>query len=163
MYSELYSELCSASLCLRFFLSSLQSFSGSFCLESSQIPLINEANSCLAIRPLFKVVFLMRPWAIINLGLVSFFLWAFTLNLPLHSALQSNHLFRGLSLQKASYSGSLGGSVKCLTLAQVMISWFNEFEPLIWLCADSSNPGACFRFCLLLSPPLPCLHSVSLS
>ena len=25
------------------------------------------------------------------------------------------------------------------------------FEPCIWLCADSSEPGACFRFCLLLS------------
>ena len=40
-----------------------------------------------------------------------------------------------------------------------------EFEPRIGLCADSSEPGACFGFCvsLSLSLPLPCLHPVSLS
>ena len=33
-----------------------------------------------------------------------------------------------------------------------------EFEPRVGLCADSSEPGACFRFCVSLSlyapPPL---------
>ena len=38
------------------------------------------------------------------------------------------------------------------------------FEPRIWLCADSSEPGACFGICvsLSLSASLPCSHSVSL-
>ena len=39
-----------------------------------------------------------------------------------------------------------------------------EFEPHIRLCAESSEPGACFRFCVSLAPlPLPCSCSVSLS
>ena len=39
-----------------------------------------------------------------------------------------------------------------------------ESEPRIGLCADSSEPGACFGFCVSqsLSLPLPRLHSVSL-
>ena len=45
-------------------------------------------------------------------------------------------------------------SVKHLTSAQVMISWFHEFEPHVGLCADISEPGTCFRFCLPLSLPL---------
>ena len=48
----------------------------------------------------------------------------------------------------------------CLTLARVMISAC-EFEPRIRLCADSSEPGASFRFCLPLSLPLLHLQSVS--
>ena len=36
------------------------------------------------------------------------------------------------------------------------------FEPRIGLCADSSEPGACFGFCLLLPLPLPPLRSVSI-
>ena len=36
-----------------------------------------------------------------------------------------------------------------------------EFEPRIGLCADGSEPGACFGFCVCLS--LCPLHSVSLS
>ena len=43
------------------------------------------------------------------------------------------------------------------TSAQVMILWFVEFEPHIRLCADSSKPGAYFRFCVSLSLPLSCL------
>ena len=35
-----------------------------------------------------------------------------------------------------------------------------EFEPRIRLCADSSEPGACFGFCVSLSAPP---HSLSLS
>ena len=38
------------------------------------------------------------------------------------------------------------------------------FEPRVGLCADSSEPGACFRFCVSLSLcPSPCSCSVSLS
>ena len=50
-------------------------------------------------------------------------------------------------------------SVKRLTSAQVMISLtLREFEPRVGLCADSSEPGAPFGFCVSLSlptPPLP--------
>ena len=39
-----------------------------------------------------------------------------------------------------------------------------EFEPRVGLCADSSEPGACFGFCVSLSlPALPRSHSVSLA
>ena len=38
-----------------------------------------------------------------------------------------------------------------------------EFKPHVGFCADSSEPGACFRFCVSLSLPLPCSHSISLS
>ena len=38
-----------------------------------------------------------------------------------------------------------------------------EFEPRAGLCADSSEPGACFRFCAFLSlHPYP-VHALSLS
>ena len=53
-------------------------------------------------------------------------------------------------------------SVKHLTLALVMISRFVSSNPLIGLCADRSEPGVCFRFCVSLSPSAG-LHSVSLS
>ena len=52
-------------------------------------------------------------------------------------------------------------SVKRLTSAQVMISRVCELEPLTGLCADSSEPGACFELCLPLSLALPCSHSLS--
>ena len=38
-----------------------------------------------------------------------------------------------------------------------------EFEPRVTLCADSSEPGACFRFCVSLCLSLPSSHSLSLS
>ena len=38
-----------------------------------------------------------------------------------------------------------------------------EFEPRIWLCADSSEPGACFRFCVSLSLCPSPAHALSLS
>ena len=38
------------------------------------------------------------------------------------------------------------------------------FEPRVRLCADGSEPGACFGFCVSLSLcPSPCSHSISLS
>ena len=46
-------------------------------------------------------------------------------------------------------------SVGCLTLDfgsghDLMV---HEFELLVGICADSSEPGACFRLCLALSAP----------
>ena len=38
-----------------------------------------------------------------------------------------------------------------------------EFKPCVGLCADSSEPGACFGFCVSLSLHLLHSHSVSLS
>ena len=38
-----------------------------------------------------------------------------------------------------------------------------EFEPHVRLCADSSESGMCFGFCVSLSLPLPCSSSVSFS
>ena len=37
------------------------------------------------------------------------------------------------------------------------------FELRIGLCGDSSEPGACFGFCLLLSSPPPVVLCLSLS
>ena len=42
-------------------------------------------------------------------------------------------------------------SVKRPTSAQVTILRVREFEPRVGLCADSSDPGACFGFCVSLS------------
>ena len=38
-----------------------------------------------------------------------------------------------------------------------------EFEPHVGLCADSSEPGACFGFCIFLSLCPSSTHSLSLS
>ena len=56
-------------------------------------------------------------------------------------------------------------SVKHPTSAQVEISWVRGFEPHVGLCADSSEPGACFGFHVSLSLcPLPSrILSLSLS
>ena len=51
--------------------------------------------------------------------------------------------------------------VKCLTWAEVMIS--GGFEPHIGLCADSSKPGACFKFCVSHSVCPSPTHTLSLS
>ena len=36
-----------------------------------------------------------------------------------------------------------------------------EFEPHVGLCDDSSEPGACLRFCLSAPPPLVLCFSLS--
>ena len=61
------------------------------------------------------------------------------------------------------FMGHLGDLVECPTLAQVMISVVHKFEPRVRLCADTSEPGACFGFCvsLSLSAPPPA-HTLSL-
>ena len=38
--------------------------------------------------------------------------------------------------------------VESLTSAQVMITWFTSSSSASGLCADSWEPGACFRFCV---------------
>ena len=57
-------------------------------------------------------------------------------------------------------------SVKHSTWAQVMISQFVSSKSQVGLCADSSEPGACFGFCVALSlcvSPTPTVHALSLS
>ena len=55
-------------------------------------------------------------------------------------------------------------SVERPTLAQVMISWFVSSTPRVGLCADSSESGDCFGFCVSLSlPGSPPLYTLSLS
>ena len=64
--------------------------------------------------------------------------------------------------------------VKVLGLLGGSVGWASDFdsgrdltvcgfEPRVGLCPDSSEPGACFRFCLPLSLPLPHSCSVSVS
>ena len=64
-------------------------------------------------------------------------------------------------VRKGRSLGRLGGSVS--EAAQVLISQIVSSSPMWDSGADSSEPGACFRFCLPLSLSLPCLCSVSLS
>ena len=54
-------------------------------------------------------------------------------------------------------------SVKRLTLAQVTISQIHGLEPGAGLRADSSEPGACFGFCVSLSAPPLLILSLFLS
>ena len=55
-------------------------------------------------------------------------------------------------------------SVERPTSAQVMISPLVSLSPeLGWLCADSSEPGACFRFRVSLSAPPLLMLARSLS
>ena len=55
-------------------------------------------------------------------------------------------------------------TVERLTSDQVMISRFLSSSPVLGsVFADSSEPGACFTFCVSLSLSLPCWCSVSLS
>ena len=63
---------------------------------------------------------------------------------------------------KIIWSAWVAQLVEHPTLAQVMISQF-VFEPHVRLCADSTEPGACFKFCVSLSfCPSPA-HALSLS
>ena len=50
------------------------------------------------------------------------------------------------------------------TLAQVMISWFENLSPHVRLCADSSESGDCFGSCVSFSlcPSPACALSLSL-
>ena len=59
--------------------------------------------------------------------------------------------------------GCLGGSVDWASNFSSGHDFaVREFEPRVRLCADSSEPGPCFRFCVSLSLTLPCSCSVTL-
>ena len=69
-----------------------------------------------------------------------------------------------LVLLKNYVEGLLGGSVGSASNSDSGHDLTGrEFEPQVGLCADSSEAGASFGFCLPLSLPLPCSRSVSLS
>ena len=62
-----------------------------------------------------------------------------------------------------SWGAWVAQSVEHPTSAQVMISQLMSSSPAIGLCADSSEPGACFRFCVSLSLCPSLAYAVSLS
>ena len=67
---------------------------------------------------------------------------------------------------KKSEEGCLGSSVSWASdFGSVHDLTIREFEPRLRLCADHSEPEACFRFCVSLScsAPPPFMLSVSLS
>ena len=71
---------------------------------------------------------------------------------------------KGIWFKMSAQGGRLGGSVGWASdFSSSHDLVVCEFEPHVRLCADSSEPGACFGFCLRLSLPLPCSHCVSLS
>ena len=65
----------------------------------------------------------------------------------------------GKQKQVWTWGAWVGPSVERPTWAQVTISRCVEFEPRVGLWADSSEPGACFAFCV----SLPYSYSVSFS
>ena len=70
------------------------------------------------------------------------------------------------SIKKNSKLGHLGGSVGWASdFSSGHDFTFHEFEPRVGLCADSSEPGACFGFCvsLSLSAPSPLMLCLSVS
>ena len=73
-----------------------------------------------------------------------------SLSAPLFLSLPSPAHSLSFSLSKINkhWGAWVAQLVKRPTSAQVMIS---HFEPRIRLCADSSEPGACFRFCVSLA------------
>ena len=72
-----------------------------------------------------------------------------------------------INIKKIFFKNLDGGawvaqSVKCLTLAHVMILRFVGSSPMVGLCADDSEPGACFGFCVSLSLCPSPAHTLSL-
>ena len=67
--------------------------------------------------------------------------------------------------QKGNQGAWVAQLVGIPTLAQVMISQSEVcgFGPRIRLCADGSESGPCFRFCLPFSAPPPLARAFSLS
>ena len=75
----------------------------------------------------------------------------------------SLHANVGTGDKNGPLMGRLGGSVGWATdFGSGHDLAVREFEPRVGLWADSSEPGACFRFCVSLSLPLPRSCSVSL-
>ena len=66
--------------------------------------------------------------------------------------------------RKRMYLGRLGGSVGwAADLSSGHDLLVHEFEPRVGLCADSLEPGACFRFCVSLSLCISPTRTLSLS
>ena len=91
-----------------------------------------------------------------------------TLGLGLrHPCLNKPSMWRRCTWELKNHSGLWGAwvaqSVKHPTSAQVMISRFGSSSPRVGLCADSSELGACFRFCVSLSLCPSPVHALSLS
>ena len=62
---------------------------------------------------------------------------------------------------KVCFLGRLGGSVGWASdFGSGHDLTVREFEPSIGLCADSSEPGACFGFCVSSLSAPPCMHSL---
>ena len=59
--------------------------------------------------------------------------------------------------------GHLGGSVSWVSDFGSGHQPVHQFKPHVRLCADSSEPGACFRCCVSLSPCPSPAHTLSLS
>ena len=81
-----------------------------------------------------------------------------SLSLSLKNKQQKKLVF--FLIEKITHLGLLDGALGLGSGHDLMVC---EFEPHVRLCADSSEPGACFRFCVSLSLPLPGSCSVSLS
>ena len=94
----------------------------------------------------------LRAWCLLQILCLS-------LSLPLPH-LCSLSLSLSLSVSKINIRHAwVAQSVECPTSAQVMISRSMSSSP----CADSSEPGACFRFCVSLSLCPSPTHALSLS
>ena len=68
------------------------------------------------------------------------------------------------NFKKKNFAGRLGGSVGWASdFSSDHDLTVRGFEPRVGLCADSSEPGACFTFCVSLSLCPSPAHAVSLS
>ena len=87
----------------------------------------------------------------------------FMLQLPHAFWYYTVFIWKVSAVQKDYFGGRLGGSVAWASDFRLGHDLeVREFRPQVRLCANSSEPGACFRFCLPLAlsapPPLmPCL------
>ena len=111
----------------------------------------------------------MRVWLWVRIGYIWWqFLksWKFSLGIRLRVTapiLQILWSLRILSFSlKRPLKGHLGDSVgKASDFSSGHDLAVCEFEARVRLCADSSEPGDCFRFCVFLSLTLPRSCSVS--
>ena len=71
---------------------------------------------------------------------------------------------QGVQSQKERFLGRLGGSVgEASSFGSGHDLAGGGFEPRVGLCADRSEPGACFGFCVSLSLCPSPAHALSLS
>ena len=82
----------------------------------------------------------------------------------IHKEAIAHKMYATYNFLKLLFAELLGGTVSYVSdFGSGHDLRVHEFKPLVRLCADSSEPGACLRFCVYLSLPLPHSHSVSLS